>query len=90
MCLIVRGHEPGKEPLVMMADVNAILRKGDISQNIPLQNGDLVYVPPRRIGDINRWIANALPLLDIILYPGEFAARYGSGYRIQIEDPITW
>jgi len=82
--LIVRGYEPGKEPLVMMADVNAILRKADISQNIPLQNGDLVYVPPRRIGDINRWISNALPLLDIMLYPGDFAARYGEGFKINV------
>ena len=71
--LIVRGYEHGKKPLVMMADVNAILRKADIAQNIPLQNGDLVYVPPRRIGDVNRWIANTLPLLDILLYPGKFA-----------------
>ena len=83
--LIVRGRESGGEPLVMMADVNAILRKADISQNIPLQNGDLVYVPPRRIGDINRWISNVLPLLDIMLYPGDFAARYGDGWRIQID-----
>jgi protein involved in polysaccharide export with SLBB domain len=87
--LIVRGRESGEEPLVMMADVNAILRKADISQNIPLQNGDLVFVPPRRIGDINRWIANVLPLLDIMLYPGDFAARYGEGWRIQVTNPPT-
>jgi polysaccharide biosynthesis/export protein len=83
--LIVRGYEHGKKPLVMMADVNAILRKADISQNIPLKNGDLVYVPPRRIGDINRWIANTLPLLDIILYPGKFAETYGEGYKVKIQ-----
>jgi protein involved in polysaccharide export with SLBB domain len=82
--LIVRGRESGEEPLVMMADVNAILRKADISQNIPLQNGDLIYVPPRRIGDINRWISNVLPLLDIMLYPGDFAARYGEGFKINV------
>jgi len=87
--LIVRGYEPGKEPLVMMADINAILRKADLSQNIPLQNGDLVYVPQRRIGDINRWISNVLPLLDIMLYPGDFAARYGEGWRIQVTNPPT-
>jgi protein involved in polysaccharide export with SLBB domain len=83
--LIVRRRESGEEPLVMMADVNAILRKADISQNIPLQNGDLVYVPPRRIGDINRWISNVLPLLDIMLYPGDFAARYGEGFKINLD-----
>ena len=85
--LIVRGYERGKKPLVMMADVNAILRKADISQNIPLKNGDLVYVPPRRIGDVNRWIANTLPLLDILLYPGKFAETYGQGYKIKISNP---
>jgi polysaccharide export outer membrane protein len=83
--LIVRGYERGKKPLVMMADVNAMLRKADISQNIPLKNGDLVYVPPRVIGDINRWIANSLPLLDILLYPGKFAETYGEGYKIKVQ-----
>ena len=83
--LIVRGYEPGKEPLVMMADLNAILRKGDIAQNIPLENGDLVFVPPRRIGDVNRWISNIRPLLDILLWPGDFAQKYGEGYRINLD-----
>lgn len=74
--LIVRGYEPGKEPLVMMADVKALLRKGDLAQNIRLQDGDLVYVPPMLIGDINRWIKNISPLLDLLLWPGEFDSLY--------------
>jgi protein involved in polysaccharide export with SLBB domain len=82
--LIVRGYKPGSDPLVMMANVNAILREADISQNIALQDGDLVYVPARAIGEVNRWIRNTLPLLDILLWPGEFAEKYGTGYRIEI------
>jgi protein involved in polysaccharide export with SLBB domain len=74
--LIVRGYEPGKKPLVMMADVKAILRKGDISQNIPLKDGDLVYVPRMRIGDINEWIENTVPLLELLLYPARFRDDY--------------
>lgn len=74
--LIVRGYEPGKEPLVMMADVRALLREGDLAQNIRLQDGDLVYVPPMLIGDINRWIKNISPLLDLLLWPGEFDSLY--------------
>jgi polysaccharide export outer membrane protein len=74
--LIVRGYEPGKKPLVMMADVKAILRKGDISQNIPLKDGDLVYVPRMRIGDINEWIENTIPLLELLLYPARFRDDY--------------
>ena len=74
--LIVRGYEPGKEPLVMMADLNALLREADISQNIPLEDGDLVYVPRMKIGDINDWIANTMPLLTFLFYPKTFESQY--------------
>ncbi len=74
--LIVRGYEPGKPPLVMMADVKALLRKADISQNVRLRDGDLVYVPRMLIGDINDWIINMTPLLNLLLYPGEFEDYY--------------
>jgi protein involved in polysaccharide export with SLBB domain len=74
--LVVRGYEPGKKPLVMMADVDALLRKADLSQNVRLEDGDLVYVPRMIIGDINDWIFNITPLLDILLYPHEFDIRY--------------
>jgi len=74
--LIVRAYEPGKEPLVMMADLKALLRKADIGQNIRLEDGDLVYVPRMLIGDINDWIRNTMPLLDILLYPAKFEAEY--------------
>jgi protein involved in polysaccharide export with SLBB domain len=74
--LIVRGYEPGKKPLVMMADVNALFRKADLSQNIRLKDGDLIYVPRMLIGDVNEWILNMTPVLNIILYPYEFDIRY--------------
>jgi polysaccharide export outer membrane protein len=74
--LIVRGYEPGKPPIVMMADVDALLRKADLSQNVRLRDGDLVYVPRMLIGDINDWIINITPLLEVFLYPGKYDAYY--------------
>jgi len=74
--LIVRGYEPGKPPVVMMADVKSLLRKADISQNVRLKDGDLVYVPRMLIADINDWIINMTPLLNLILYPGQFEDYY--------------
>ena len=74
--LIVRGYEPGKQPIVMMADVDALLRKADLSQNVRLKDGDLVYVPRMLIGDINDWIINITPLLEVFLYPGKYDAYY--------------
>ena len=76
--LIVRGYEPGKPPLVMMADVKSLLRKADISQNVRLRDGDLVYVPRMLIGDINDWIINITPLLEVFLYPGKYDAYYSN------------
>ncbi|MBW2609979.1 MAG: polysaccharide export protein [Deltaproteobacteria bacterium] len=74
--LIVRGYEQADKPLVMMSNLNALLRKADLSQNILLKDGDLVYVPRMLIGDINDWISNTMPLLDFIFYPKRFQDSY--------------
>jgi len=66
--LIVRATEPGKKPLVMMANVEALLERADLSQNIKLRDGDLVYVPRMVIGDVNKWIRNLDPLLDWVFW----------------------
>ncbi len=75
--LIVRGYSPEEgKPLVMMSDVRALFRNADLAQNLPLQEGDLIYVPRMVIGDINDWITNTMPLLNFILYPREFQDSY--------------
>ena len=84
--LIVRGYEVGKPPLVMMADVKALLRKADLSQNVRLKDGDLVYVPRMLIGDVNDWIINMTPLLQLLLYPGTFDAYYSSDRVLTINN----
>ncbi|MFC1868349.1 polysaccharide biosynthesis/export family protein [Thermodesulfobacteriota bacterium] len=77
--LIVRGYtEQNDGPLVMMSDVKALLRKADLNQNIPLKDGDLVYVPRMLIGDINDWITNTKPLLDFLFYPKQFQDSYST------------
>jgi len=66
--LIVRATEPGKKPIVMMADCEALLERADLSQNIKLRDGDLVYIPRMVIGDLNKWIRNLDPLLDWVFW----------------------
>jgi len=84
--IIIRGYQPGKKPLILTADINAILKKGDIEQNIPLRDGDVVYVPRSRIGDINEFIINTVPLLDYLLYPGEYRDDYGRYEHLRFKD----
>ena len=75
--LIVRGYPTNEhDPLVMMSDVKALLRKADLKQNVPLENGDLIYVPRMLIGDVTDWISNTLPLLDFLFYPKTFQGNY--------------
>ncbi len=83
--LIVRGYEPGKQPLVMMANVKSLLRKADLSQNIRLRDGDLVYVPRMLIGDINDWIVNMTPILNLVLYPYDVDYRYFQERKLLIK-----
>jgi protein involved in polysaccharide export with SLBB domain len=84
--LVIRGYQPGVKPLILTADVSAILKKGDISQNIPLMDGDILYVPRRAIGDINEFIVNTVPLLDYLLYPGRYRDAYGSYEHLRFKD----
>ncbi|MBW2567155.1 MAG: polysaccharide export protein [Deltaproteobacteria bacterium] len=74
--LVMRGYGPDKEPLVMMSDLKALLRKADLGQNVHLEDGDVVYVPRMKIGDINDWLENIKPILDILLWPGELGRYY--------------
>lgn len=74
---IIRGYvENNREPIILSANYNQILKKGDISQNISLNDGDVIYVPRTAIGDINEFIVNTVPLLDYLLYPGKYRDAY--------------
>ncbi len=84
--IIIRGYQPGKKPMILTADINAILTKGDIAQNIALMDGDIVYLPRSTIGDINEFIINTVPLLDYLLYPGQYRDAYGSYEHLRFKD----
>ena len=64
---IVREFNERKgKPLVLSVNLDDILKRGDMSQNITLQDGDLVYVPRMLIGDINEFISNIMPLYGFL------------------------
>ena len=76
---IIRGYEEDrKKPIILAANLDEILKRGDIAQNISLQDGDVVYVPRTSIGDLNEFILNTTPLLDYLLYPGTYRDAYGN------------
>jgi len=75
---IIREYMDRKgDPIILSASYDDITKKGDISQNVALKNGDIVWVPRILVGDINEWIVNSLPLLDYLLKPAAYRDAYG-------------
>ena len=79
---IIRGYGEGK-PVILSASLTDILEKGDIEQNIPLIDGDVVYVSRTLIGDINEFIVNTTPLLEYIFFPGKYRDAYSDSTRMR-------
>ncbi|NIQ91516.1 MAG: hypothetical protein GWN93_21910 [Deltaproteobacteria bacterium] len=71
---ILRGDMT--RPEVIACDIDRILNKGDMSQNVKLRNGDMLYLPKNRIGRINDWLREIRPLLDFIIWPASVYRAY--------------
>ncbi|MHB9099411.1 MAG: polysaccharide biosynthesis/export family protein [Syntrophales bacterium] len=64
---IIREYqERNGKPLILSANLDQILMQGDLTQNIRLKDGDLIYVPRSAIGDVNEFLANITPSLDFL------------------------
>jgi len=60
---IIRGDL--KAPEIMTVDMKEVL-KGDLARNIPLKPGDIIYVPPTRLAQWNRFVEQLLPTIIAI------------------------
>ena len=75
---IIREYqERNGKPLILSANLDQILMQGDLTQNIRLKDGDVVYVPRSVIGDVNEFIQNITPSLDFLYNrPSGFRSNY--------------
>jgi protein involved in polysaccharide export with SLBB domain len=64
---ILRGDM--NRPEVIACDIDRILNKGDMSQNVKLRNGDMLYVPKNAIGRVSDFLREIQPILDFIIWP---------------------
>ena len=83
--IIIRNYGTQGKPLIMVANLKALFKKGDMSQNIKLEDGDLIYIPSTKIGDINEWIDKHTPLLDFIFYPKRIESSFFSREYLRIK-----
>lgn len=63
--LVIRGGM--KKPELMRVDLEKALEKGDLTQNIMLQRGDIVYVPRTAIANVERFFGHISALISPIV-----------------------
>ncbi|MEW6428714.1 MAG: polysaccharide biosynthesis/export family protein [Thermodesulfobacteriota bacterium] len=80
---VIRGYGDGT-PTVLTASLDRLFRQGDISQNLPLINGDVVYVPNSAIGSLNDFILRTTPLLEFLFYPGRYRDIYSNSNALRL------
>jgi protein involved in polysaccharide export with SLBB domain len=71
---ILRGDMT--RPEVIACDIDRILNKGDMSQNVKLRNGDMLYLPKNAIGRVSDFLREIQPILDFILWPARVYREY--------------
>lgn len=69
---IIRGD--AKQPFYRIVDAEAILEEGRLEQDFRLQDGDIVYVPKRFLGEFNYVISRLTPSFGAILLGASAAA----------------
>lgn len=61
---VIRATPSGRD--VRRVRVDRLLARGDLSQDLMLQDGDVVFVPNRWIADVNYYVLRVLPFVDMI------------------------
>ncbi len=68
--VVIRGGF--ENPTIIASNMKNFLKKADLSQNIHLKGGDVVYVPRTLLGDIESFAKKLLPVLRLGLVPAEY------------------
>ncbi len=64
---VVRGDPASPE--IITADLKSLIEEGNLSQNVVLASGDMVYVPRSGWGNINLYNQRIRPLFELIIWP---------------------
>jgi len=62
---IIRGGLA--QPVILSSNIERLLKQGDLSQNLLLQDNDIVYLPRQKIGDWNAFLAKIKPTLEVLV-----------------------
>lgn len=79
--LLIKGGM--KNPKLVRLDIKTALRKGDLTQNLILQRGDIVYVPRTFISNVDRFFTHLATIISplVNLETGYFIGQQIDGTR---------
>lgn len=61
---IIRAMPSGRD--VRRVRVDRLLAKGDLSQDLLIEDGDVIFVPNKWIADVNYYVLRVLPFVDMV------------------------
>jgi len=84
---ILRGDE--KRRIVIASNIKKFLKEMDMSQNVAIEDGDVIFVPKSKISDVSDFFNKLSPILSGLLYPGLYRDTYttGGGLRFDTGPP---
>jgi protein involved in polysaccharide export with SLBB domain len=71
---VVRGDPASPE--IITADLRSLIEEGNLSQNVVLASGDMVYVPRSGWGNINLYNKRIKPLFEMLIWPARLVIDY--------------
>lgn len=87
--VVMRGDI--RKPTILRADFKKYFKKKDLSQNVMLEEGDVVYIPKSKIASISDFMTMVMPILSNLMYPGLYRDMYttGGGMRFDTGFPVV-
>lgn len=73
------------EPRMYSLNFERLMHNGDVTQNVALQNDDIIYVPRSFMGDVNQALTKIQPLLSFLLLPATYRDLYSTGGGLRLD-----
>lgn len=64
---IIRGRLDN--PAILPANVESVIKRGEIGKDVTLAKNDIIYIPRSRIGDWNAFLGKLRPTLEFFVLP---------------------
>jgi polysaccharide export outer membrane protein len=84
---VLRGDE--KRRIVLASNIRKFLKEMDMSQNIAIEDGDVVFIPKSNISNVSDFFNKLSPILSGLLYPGLYRDIYTTGGGLRIDTGPT-